>query len=62
MCTVFSASHQIFFVVITKVVKPMFYHEAMKDPRWSQAMALRIIALENNKTRTIETLLKEWNL
>jgi len=37
-------------VAITKVVEPMYYKEAAKDPLWRQAMSNEIRALEENKT------------
>jgi len=41
---------------ITKVVEPRFFHEAIQDPNWREAMNKEIDALELNDTWTIEEL------
>jgi len=55
-CNNFSASHRAFLATITKIVEPRHYQEAVKDPRWRQAMTEEINALEENQTWTIEDL------
>ena len=50
MCDKFSISHQKILVVITKAVEPKSFQEAVKDPKWRQAMAEEIDTLERNAT------------
>ena len=45
-CTNFSEKYQKFLAAITKIVEPVFYHEAAKDPLWREAMKEEIQALE----------------
>jgi len=33
---------------ITKIVEPRFFHEAVKDPKWRETMAVEIEALKVN--------------
>jgi len=54
--TKFFPSHQHFLAAITKVVKPRFYHEAVQDAKWRQAMVEEINVLQKNGTWTSETL------
>ena len=54
-CTNFSEKHQNFLATITKIVEPVFYDEAAKDPHWRDAMREEIRALEKNETWTLET-------
>jgi len=42
-----------FLVVITKLIEPRHYHEAMKDPRWREATIEEIQALKKNVTWTL---------
>jgi len=53
-CNNFSTSHSAFLTTITKIVKPRHYKDAIKDPRWRQAMTEEIYALEDNQAWTIE--------
>ena len=55
-CANFSVSHKNFLAAITKVTEPKYYHEAAKDPRWRDAMAERIRALEQNETWVLQDL------
>jgi len=56
MCNNFSNEHRQFFAAITKIVKPRFLYEAVKDPKWEEAMAAEIEALKVNKTWSIINL------
>jgi len=49
-CDNFSVSHNAFLATITKIIEPRYYHEAVKDPRWCQAMAEEIKGLKDNMT------------
>ena len=40
---------------ITKVVEPRFFHEAVKDPNWREAMNKEIDALEVNNTGVLRS-------
>ncbi|XP_024009467.1 uncharacterized protein LOC112084549 [Eutrema salsugineum] len=55
-CERFSMSHKAFPCSITQGVVPKFFAEAMKDPRWREAMRLEIEAQERNQTWLIEHL------
>ena len=55
-CNKFSSTHQNFLAALTKVVEPKHFQEAVKDPRWRQAMTEEIQALEANQTWTVEAL------
>jgi len=56
VCANFSVSHQNFLAAITKVTEPKYYHEAIKDQRWRDAMAEEIRALEKNGTWVLQDL------
>ena len=43
-------------MAITKIVEPKHYHEAVRRPEWRETMAVKIRALEANKTWVIEDL------
>jgi len=49
-CSRFSATHQKFLAALPKVTELKFYHEAVKDPKWRQAMDEEIQGLEKNET------------
>ena len=49
-CTRFSSTQQNFLAAPTKVVEPTYYHEVVHGPKWWQAMAEEIHALEANNT------------
>ena len=50
----FSYAH--FCSVITSIPEPRFYHEAVKDPKWQEAMSSEIDALVSNNTWTLTCL------
>jgi len=41
---------------ITKVVEPRYFHEAIQDPNWREAMIKETDALEKNNTWSVEAL------
>ena len=55
-CDRFSNAQKEYIAAISKVVEPRYFHEAVKDPRWREAMDKEIEALELNKTWTLEEL------
>ena len=55
-CTNFSPSHQQVLAAIMKVDEPRFYHEAVKQSQWRQALIEEVEALENNGTWQIINL------
>ena len=55
-CDNFSNAHINYLAAITKVVEPRYFHEAVKDVKWRDAMAKEIKALEMNETWTIVDL------
>ena len=50
------SSYAHFYSLITAICKPKSYYEAIKDPKWQDAMAVEIAALESNQTRIITPL------
>jgi len=54
--TKFSPSYQKFLAALTRVVEPTYFHEAVQDPKWRQAMAEEIEALEKNDTWSLTDL------
>ena len=54
--TNFSPKHQAFLAAITANVEPKFYHQAVKDAQWREAMKHEIAALEKNGTWTLVDL------
>jgi len=55
-CNNFCLSYRTFLPGITKILEPMYYHEAVRDPRWCKAMAEEIHAFDENQTWTFEDL------
>jgi len=55
-CHKFSSSHRAYLVAITKIVEPKFFHEAVQDPYWKDAMIKEIEALEKNNTWSVVNL------
>ncbi|XP_055812079.1 uncharacterized protein LOC129881995 [Solanum dulcamara] len=51
-----SPSHQCFIAATSSVIEPTSYAEAVKDPRWVEAMQTEIQALENNNTWEVTSL------
>lgn len=52
----FSPSHKAFLSAITSRDEPKFFHQAVKDENWREAMKREIEALEQNGTWTLEPL------
>jgi len=52
----FSPRHQVFLSTMSSSVEPKFYSEAAANPKWQDAMAAEIRALEENNTWTITAL------
>jgi len=55
-CDNFSNTRKCYLATITKVVEPRFYHEVVKHPKWQEAMAKEIEALELNQTWSVVDL------
>ncbi|KAL0427096.1 UNVERIFIED_CONTAM: Retrovirus-related Pol polyprotein from transposon RE2 [Sesamum latifolium] len=55
-CANFNAKHTHFLAAITIETEPNRFVDSVKDPRWCDAMAKEIAALESNGTWTIEDL------
>ena len=51
-----SLSYANFCSLISSIPKPRFYHEAVKDPKWQEAMDTEIAALVSNNTWTLTPL------
>jgi len=52
----FSSSHRAFLASVTSHFEPKYYSQAVKDPRWCDAMAQEIRALEENHTWSLTAL------
>lgn len=46
----FNPDHQYFIACASSVSERSFYHQAVKDPLWIEAMNKELLALESNKT------------
>nr|KYP66022.1 Retrovirus-related Pol polyprotein from transposon TNT 1-94 [Cajanus cajan] len=55
-CAKFSLPHRHFLAAITVEKEPLYFHEAVKDARWRQAMQAEIDALERNNTWSMQPL------
>jgi len=42
--------HRNYLAAIFKVVEPRFFHDAVQDPKWREAMIKEIQTLEENNT------------
>ena len=51
-----SSSYAHFCSVITSIPEPSIYHEAVKDPKWQEAISFEIDALVSNNTWTLTPL------
>ena len=52
----FFNAHRHFLATITRIVEPRFFHEAVTNSKWKDAMDIEIEALELNNTWTIVDL------
>ena len=50
------SSYANFCAIITFIPEPRFYHEAVKDPKWKEAMNAKIDALVSNNTWSLTPL------
>ncbi|XP_076958475.1 uncharacterized protein LOC143634207 [Bidens hawaiensis] len=49
-------SHKVVLAAIDSTDEPKYFHQAIKDDRWKEAMKKEICALENNGTWTLESI------
>ena len=52
-----SSSYNAFCCSISSIVEPTHYYQESTDPKWQEAIATEIVALEANNTWTLTTLL-----
>ena len=55
---VFSNKHQVFLAAITAEREPKSFKEAVRDPRWNNAMSTEVMALEGHRTWDVTDLPK----
>ncbi|KAD4177991.1 hypothetical protein E3N88_26582 [Mikania micrantha] len=54
----FTSNHKAFLAAITSNYEPKFFHQAVQNSKWRDAMKKEIQALEKNETWTLENLPK----
>lgn len=57
-CARFSTNHQQFLTALSTNIEPKSFQEAMKDPRWGNAVHVEYDSLEENHTWRLEHLPK----
>ena len=55
-CNKFFDVHKCYLATVDKVIKLRFFHEVVNDPKWREAMAKEIEALEEKNTWSVEEL------
>lgn len=59
----FSNKHRVFVTVVYSLLEHQYYHQAVEDPQWQDAMKDEIHTLERNTTLTLTTLSpSKWSL
>ena len=51
-----SSSYSLYCPLIATIIEPKFYHKAVTNPKWQDAMTIEINALESNNTWTLTPL------